>query len=50
MRSGPWWNSGDSANERAAAGQYNPAIATKTGIMVGIGEHDEEVLELLRDA
>lgn len=27
----------------------NPAVATKSGIMLGLGEHEEEVLSLMRD-
>ncbi|MFA6188396.1 MAG: lipoyl synthase [Sulfuricurvum sp.] len=29
--------------------EVNPAIATKSGIMLGFGEHDDEVLSLMQD-
>lgn len=28
---------------------FNPSVATKSGIMLGLGEHDDEVLELMQD-
>jgi lipoic acid synthetase len=33
----------------AAFKARNPAIPTKSGLMVGIGETDEEILEVMRD-